>query len=140
MKTLTIITLILAVFFSSVTVQAHPGGTNSSGCHVCRTNCAQYGLRPGQYHCHNSSIVPPRAPSTPSTRPTPSTPSSPSSSSPSSSSTGNYSSIIAIIAVGIVGLIVVLTIKNNSSSPIDNSKFNKGIEDLRSKIEDKSGK
>ncbi len=31
---------------------AHSGRTDASGCHTCRTNCAKYGLRTGQYHCH----------------------------------------------------------------------------------------
>ena len=33
---------------------AHPGRTDSSGCHTCRTNCPRWGLEPGQYHCHGS--------------------------------------------------------------------------------------
>lgn len=32
---------------------AHPGNTNSAGCHTCRTNCAKWGLATGEYHCHN---------------------------------------------------------------------------------------
>lgn len=34
---------------------AHPGRTDSSGCHTCRTNCASWGLRNGAYHCHGGS-------------------------------------------------------------------------------------
>lgn len=34
-------------------VEAHPGRTDANGCHYCRTNCAEWGLRTGQYHCHN---------------------------------------------------------------------------------------
>lgn len=34
-------------------VEAHPGRTDANGCHYCRTNCAKWGLRTGQYHCHN---------------------------------------------------------------------------------------
>ena len=34
-------------------VYAHPGRTDSNGCHYCRTNCAKWGLRNGEYHCHN---------------------------------------------------------------------------------------
>jgi len=37
---------------------AHPGRTDSSGCHTCRTNCAKWGLSSGEYHCHNSKGVP----------------------------------------------------------------------------------
>ena len=35
-------------------VSAHPGNTDSSGCHTCRTNCPNWGLSTGEYHCHNS--------------------------------------------------------------------------------------
>lgn len=35
-------------------VLAHPGNTDSSGCHTCRTNCSSWGLSAGEYHCHNS--------------------------------------------------------------------------------------
>lgn len=34
-------------------VYAHPGRTDSNGCHYCRTNCAKWGLSTGEYHCHN---------------------------------------------------------------------------------------
>lgn len=34
-------------------VYAHPGRTDSNGCHTCRTNCEKWGLGYGQYHCHN---------------------------------------------------------------------------------------
>lgn len=34
--------------------QAHPGNTDASGCHTCRTNCPDWGLSYGEYHCHNS--------------------------------------------------------------------------------------
>lgn len=34
-------------------VDAHPGRTDSNGCHTCRTNCGKWGLSTGQYHCHN---------------------------------------------------------------------------------------
>ena len=43
---------------------SHSGGTDSSGCHTCRTNCPKYGLYYNQYHCHNPKS---------STRPPPST-------------------------------------------------------------------
>lgn len=36
-------------------VEAHPGRTDGSGCHTCRTNCSKYGLQNGEYHCHNGS-------------------------------------------------------------------------------------
>ena len=52
---------------------AHPGRTNASGCHTCRTNCSKHGLSSGEYHCHGggrsspSSRIkpPPLAPSPP---------------------------------------------------------------------------
>lgn len=34
-------------------VQAHPGRTDSSGGHTCRTNCGSWGLEYGEYHHHN---------------------------------------------------------------------------------------
>ena len=37
---------------------AHPGNTDASGCHTCRTNCPNWGLSYGQYHCHNSKSTP----------------------------------------------------------------------------------
>jgi hypothetical protein len=33
-------------------VYAHPGRTDSSGDHTCRTNCANWGLGDGEYHSH----------------------------------------------------------------------------------------
>jgi hypothetical protein len=37
---------------------AHPGRTDSSGGHTCRTNCANWGLSNGEYHYHRSKGVP----------------------------------------------------------------------------------
>ena len=37
----------------SATANAHPGRTDSSGGHTCRTNCESYGLDYGEYHYHN---------------------------------------------------------------------------------------
>jgi hypothetical protein len=37
---------------------AHPGRTDSRGCHTCRTNCASWGLSSGEYHCHRSKGLP----------------------------------------------------------------------------------
>ncbi|MEO1085583.1 MAG: YHYH domain-containing protein, partial [Acidobacteriota bacterium] len=39
-------------------VAAHPGGTDSSGCHRCRSKCGKWGLRAGQYHCHGGGLRP----------------------------------------------------------------------------------
>jgi len=53
MKTL-IIMLTMAILFSMVgkNALAHPGGTDASGCHYCWTNCPEWGLSYGEYHCH----------------------------------------------------------------------------------------
>jgi hypothetical protein len=45
--------LIIGVVFSQVNLtSAHPGNTDASGGHTCRTNCADWGLYTGQYHYH----------------------------------------------------------------------------------------
>lgn len=36
----------------------HPGRTTADGCHVCRTNCAEYGVPEGQRHCHGVASTP----------------------------------------------------------------------------------
>lgn len=42
---------------------AHPGRTDSYGCHTCRTNCPKWGLSYGEYHCHGSKgITQPKEP------------------------------------------------------------------------------
>lgn len=51
--TLCLISLLLPTF-----VFAHPGRTDNSGCHTCRTNCASWGLDAGEYHCHNAKTLP----------------------------------------------------------------------------------
>ena len=150
------ILLLLLLFFSisllDIQVQAHPGGTDSSGCHTCRTNCAQYGLRTGQYHCHTPrTSVPrittpttPRTPTSPSTTPSPSLPriTPPTNTSPTSpstqttSSSDNYDFIVMIMALGIIGVIVIVAINNGSSKRLDNSKLTKGMEDIRDKLKD----
>ena len=49
-----IITLIIILFvFSTAPVLAHPGKTDGDGCHTCRTNCEEWGLEYGEYHCHD---------------------------------------------------------------------------------------
>lgn len=47
--------MIMIVVLSPLCVEAHPGRTDSNGCHTCRTNCAKWGLRYGQYHCHGKT-------------------------------------------------------------------------------------
>lgn len=37
---------------------AHPGRTDAYGCHTCRTNCPNWGLSYGEYHCHNVKALP----------------------------------------------------------------------------------
>ena len=49
-----ILTLSLFLFFTS-SVSAHPGKTNSSGCHTCKTNCQAWGLNNYEYHCHDGN-------------------------------------------------------------------------------------
>ena len=49
--------LLVIILISPVIVFAHPGRTDSSGCHTCRTNCASWGLSSGEYHCHNQPAV-----------------------------------------------------------------------------------
>jgi hypothetical protein len=59
---------ILFIVFLSVILPfaisfAHPGRTDSSGCHTCRTNCPSWGLSYGEYHCHRSKgVVQPKEP------------------------------------------------------------------------------
>lgn len=47
----------LLLILPSVTL-AHPGRTDSSGCHTCKTNCPNWGLDYGEYHCHNAKATP----------------------------------------------------------------------------------
>lgn len=49
-----IIVIVVVILLFSMQVSAHPGKTDSSGCHTCRTNCAKWGYRTGEYHCHYS--------------------------------------------------------------------------------------
>jgi hypothetical protein len=52
-----VIIFALLVFFPTISF-AHPGRTDSSGCHTCRTNCAKWGLSIGEYHCHRAKALP----------------------------------------------------------------------------------
>ena len=57
-KYLLIIFISIAMLAMPTNVFAHPGRTDSSGCHKCNsdnTNCAQWGLTDGEYHCHNKT-------------------------------------------------------------------------------------
>jgi len=57
-KYILIIILFIAVVSGPASVSAHPGRTDSSGCHTCRTNCPSWGLSYGEYHCHRSKGLP----------------------------------------------------------------------------------
>lgn len=48
-----IIALLPLLFMASSLAYAHPGRTDSKGGHYCRTNCAKWGLKDGEYHYHN---------------------------------------------------------------------------------------
>ncbi|MFZ2072408.1 MAG: YHYH domain-containing protein [Minisyncoccia bacterium] len=52
-----IFSLIISAFIIPSISFAHPGRTDSSGCHTCRTNCPSWGLSTGEYHCHRSKGV-----------------------------------------------------------------------------------
>ncbi|MDQ5957657.1 MAG: micrococcal nuclease [Patescibacteria group bacterium] len=52
MKKILIITVSSLIITSGAF--AHPGGLDQNGGHYCRTKCAKYGLKTGQYHCHRS--------------------------------------------------------------------------------------
>lgn len=56
MKNIILIIFTLSLLVPSISL-AHPGRTDSSGCHTCRTNCASWGLSTGEYHCHRSKGV-----------------------------------------------------------------------------------
>ncbi len=50
--------IIFSISFGPAVVLAHPGRTDASGCHTCRTNCPNWGLSYGEYHCHRSKGSP----------------------------------------------------------------------------------
>ena len=52
-----IFSLILSVLILPSISFAHPGRTDSSGGHTCRTNCVNWGLSYGQYHYHNTPKI-----------------------------------------------------------------------------------
>jgi hypothetical protein len=53
-----VVILAISAVLSCSLVYAHPGNTDSYGCHTCRTNCPKWGLSYGEYHCHNSKSLP----------------------------------------------------------------------------------
>jgi len=45
--------LLVANFVISPIAHAHPGRTDTQGCHTCYTNCTEkWGLEYNEYHCH----------------------------------------------------------------------------------------
>lgn len=56
MKKYTLIFIISILILPNISL-AHPGRTDASGCHTCRTNCSSWGLSTGEYHCHRSKGV-----------------------------------------------------------------------------------
>jgi hypothetical protein len=51
------ISVLIVIFFPFIAI-AHPGRTDSAGCHTCKTNCSSWGLSYGEYHCHQSKELP----------------------------------------------------------------------------------
>ncbi|KIL35203.1 competence protein [Cohnella kolymensis] len=64
------VTAIILILFTTNSALAHPGRTDGSGGHTCRTNCEKWGLDQGEYHYHNggSTKAPAPAPSKPSSK------------------------------------------------------------------------
>lgn len=54
-KKIIFILFLITLLMDCNVVYAHPGRTNSSGCHYCKTNCSSWGLDDGEYHCHNGN-------------------------------------------------------------------------------------
>jgi len=55
MKSLTLVLIAILSVCVLITspALAHPGNTDASGGHTCRTNCESWGLSYGEYHYHN---------------------------------------------------------------------------------------
>jgi len=51
-----LITLSFIILLLPSNALAHPGRTDSEGCHTCKTNCEQWGLKSGEYHCHAEKV------------------------------------------------------------------------------------
>ena len=67
---ITVVIFLLIIFTPSI-VFAHPGRTDSSGGHTCRTNCPYWGLNYGQYHYHNAPAPAPKPVPVPTQTPDP---------------------------------------------------------------------
>ncbi len=51
-KSKIIILILLFILILPISVFAHPGRTDSNGCHTCKKNCSSWGLKDQEYHCH----------------------------------------------------------------------------------------
>lgn len=59
MKIIKSFIILYICFFGFINILfAHPGRTDSSGCHTCRTRCSSWGLSSGEYHCHQAKSRP----------------------------------------------------------------------------------
>lgn len=55
MRWLKVIFIMFLLILLCETVNASPGGTEKgTNCHCCYTNCEKYGLKYGEYHCHEN--------------------------------------------------------------------------------------
>lgn len=54
--------LLLLITIFPDKILAHPGNTDSFGCHTCHTNCTDWGLYYGEYHCHTPKYTTPTCP------------------------------------------------------------------------------
>ncbi|MED0670393.1 thermonuclease family protein [Aneurinibacillus aneurinilyticus] len=71
MKKILALILMLGLVAAPLSAFAHPGRTDANGGHTCRTNCAKWGLKDGEYHYHNggSSTKTTSSPTTKATQP-----------------------------------------------------------------------
>jgi micrococcal nuclease len=70
MKKILAFFITLGLVAAPLSASAHPGRTDANGGHTCRTNCAKWGLKDGEYHYHNggSSTKTTSAPTTKETQ------------------------------------------------------------------------
>lgn len=54
MKKIIVLSVLLGSLLFANSTYAHPGGLDKNGGHYCRKNCAKYGLKTNQYHCHKA--------------------------------------------------------------------------------------
>ncbi|TPG69331.1 MBL fold metallo-hydrolase [Brevibacillus laterosporus] len=58
MKRSLLLVIIMAMFILPIGLsEAHPGKTDASGGHICKTNCAKWGLKDGEYHIHKDGKI-----------------------------------------------------------------------------------